>query len=170
MQIISPVDAVKVMAITILSYVAIVIILRASGKRTLSKMNAFDFIVTIALGSVLATTIVNYKSSFWNGILTFTMLVVCQHVATWLSVRFDAVSQLLKSEPALLYYDNTFQKKTMKKERVDKNELKQAIRKAGYISFQGVSAIILEADGSLTVISDREKRNLKKSDFVFIDE
>ncbi|GEK92163.1 DUF421 domain-containing protein [Alkalibacterium kapii] len=170
MQIISTIDAVKVIALTVVCYISIVIILRASGKRTLSKMNAFDFIVTIALGSVLATTIVNYKNAFWNGMLTFTMLVVCQHVATWLSVRSDTVSQLLKSEPALLYYNNAFQNKTMKKERVDKNELKQAIRKAGYVSFEGVSAIILEADGNLTVMSKREERNLRKKDFVFIDE
>ncbi len=39
------------------AYLAIILILRVSGKRTLAKMNAFDFIVTVALGSILATTL-----------------------------------------------------------------------------------------------------------------
>ncbi|SFC14424.1 Protein of unknown function [Alkalibacterium subtropicum] len=169
MTIISLIDAVKLIAISVVSFVSIVLILRASGKRTLSKMNAFDFIVTVALGSVLATTIVNYKNAFWNGILTFAMLVVLQHIATWLSVRFKSVGSMLKSEPALLYYNDTFQEKAMKRERVDRNELKQAIRKSGYVSFEGISAIILESDGTLTVMADFDKRKLEKEDFIFID-
>ncbi|GEK88739.1 Protein of unknown function [Alkalibacterium putridalgicola] len=166
---ISLIEAVKLIAISVVSFISIVLILRSSGKRTLSKMNAFDFIVTVALGSVLATTIVNYKASFWSGILTFAMLVTLQHVATWLSVRYKSVGSLLKSDPALLYYNDTFQEQAMRKERVDRNELKQAIRKSGYVSFEGISAIILESDGTLTVMSDSEKRQLEKEDFIFIE-
>jgi len=43
----------------IFAYAILVVFLRVSGKRTLSKMNSFDFVVTIALGSTLAATIVN---------------------------------------------------------------------------------------------------------------
>lgn len=163
------IEAIKLITISVVSFIAIVLILRASGKRTLSKMNAFDFIVTVALGSVLATTIINYQNSFWNGILAFIMLVTLQHVTTWLSVRFKSIGSMIKSEPALLYYEDTFQERAMIKERVDRNELKQAIRKAGYVSFDDISAIVLESDGTLTVISSSEKRHLEKKDFIFID-
>ncbi|WP_368646047.1 DUF421 domain-containing protein [Alkalibacterium putridalgicola] len=166
---ISLIDAIKLITISTVSFISIVLVLRASGKRTLSKMNAFDFIVTVALGSVLATTIVNYKDSFWNGILTFIMLVTLQHVATWLSIRFKSVGSMIKSEPTLLYYADTFQEKAMRRERVDRSELKQAIRKAGYVSFDKISAIILESDGTLTVMSSSDKRELDKKDFIFIN-
>lgn len=166
---ISYVDILKLIAISTASFIAIVFILRASGKRTLSKMNAFDFIVTVALGSVLATTIVNYQESFWNGILTFAMLVALQYVSTWLSIHFKPVRKLLKSEPSLLFYDGMFNEHNLNKERVNKAELKQAIRKAGFVSFENVSAVILESDGTLTVMSKSEKNKIEKEEFIFID-
>jgi uncharacterized membrane protein YcaP (DUF421 family) len=54
----------RTLLMTSLSYVTMVILLRISGKRTLAKMNAFDFVVTIALGSSLATVALN-KSVLW---------------------------------------------------------------------------------------------------------
>ncbi|OJF95321.1 DUF421 domain-containing protein [Alkalibacterium sp. 20] len=166
---ISYTDVFKLIAISIVSFIAIVFILRASGKRTLSKMNAFDFIVTVALGSILATTIVNYKESFWSGILTFAMLVGLQYVFTWLSVHFKQIRSILNSEPSLLFYEGQFKDENLKKERVNKRELKQAIRKAGYVSFDEISAIILESDGTLTVMDKSDKKQIQKEEFIFID-
>ncbi|MER2063771.1 MAG: YetF domain-containing protein, partial [Alkalibacterium sp.] len=77
---------------------------------------------------------------------------------------------LIKSEPTLLYYNGTFQEKAMKKERIDRSELKQAIRKSGHVTFDKVAAIILESDGTLTVMSESQKRELEKEDFIFINE
>ena len=50
-------SVVRTIVITVLAYVLLIVLLRISGKRTLSKMNVFDLIVTIALGSTLATVI-----------------------------------------------------------------------------------------------------------------
>lgn len=166
---ISWIDVIKLIIISVVSFVSIVFILRASGKRTLSKMNAFDFIVTVALGSVLATTIVNYQTSFWNGLITFCMLVIMQYIATWLSIRFKPIRALLKSAPSLMFYDGVFNEDNLKKERVNKSELQQSIRKAGYVSFDDIAAIILESDGTLTVMDKSNKTHIQKDDFIFID-
>ena len=50
-----------------LAYLALVLLLRVSGKRTLSQMNAFDFIVTVALGSTLATVLLSSSVSLARG-------------------------------------------------------------------------------------------------------
>ena len=60
---------VRTVVITILAYVVLVFLLRSSGKRTLSKMNAFDFIVTVALGSTLATVMLNKNVALADGVL-----------------------------------------------------------------------------------------------------
>ena len=41
----------------ILIYIALIALLRITGKRSLSKFNIFDFVITIALGSVFASTL-----------------------------------------------------------------------------------------------------------------
>lgn len=160
------VGVLKLITICVVSYISIVLVLRISGKRTLSKMNAFDFIITVALGSVLATTIVSYQDSFWNGILTFVTLVVLQYVATWLSVRFKFARTILKSRPSLLYFEGDFDEEALIKERITKGELKQAIRTSGFISFEQVAAIVLESDGTLSVMETTDKIKLEKDDFL----
>jgi uncharacterized membrane protein YcaP (DUF421 family) len=90
--------------ITILAYVLLIFLLRISGKRTLSKMNAFDFIVTVALGSTLATVMLSKDVVLADGVLGFFLLIFLQYIITWLSVRNTSISNLVKSSPALLVY------------------------------------------------------------------
>lgn len=142
----------RIFIISIAAYLALVFILRISGKRTLSKMNAFDLIVTIALGSTLATVILNKNVSLSEGVLAFTLLVLLQYVITYWSARNKQISQLVKSAPTLIAYNGELLKKNMLSERIDEDEVWAALRKKGYSSLADTDAIVLETDGSLTVI------------------
>lgn len=142
----------RIFIISIAAYIALVFILRISGKRTLSKMNAFDLIVTIALGSTLATVILNKNVTLSEGVLAFTLLVFLQYIITYSSARSRRVSQLVKSSPTLIVYNRELLKKNMLSERIDEDEVWAALRKKGYSSLTEVDAVVLETDGSLTVI------------------
>ena len=82
----------------------LLLLLRVSGKRTLTKMNAFDLVVTVALGSMLATVLLAKSVALAEGLTAFVLLIFLQFVLTWLSVRSRAGSRLVKSEPTLLVY------------------------------------------------------------------
>ncbi|MEI8624595.1 hypothetical protein P4S67_10000 [Pseudoalteromonas sp. B137] len=73
---------VRVLIIGVLGYVALVFWLRVSGKRTLSKWNVFDFVVTIALGSILASVIISKSVALLEGILAFVVLIGLQYLIT----------------------------------------------------------------------------------------
>ena len=90
------------MVVGVLAYVALVFLLRISGKRTLSKMNAFDFVVTVALGSTLATILLSKDVPLAEGVLAFALLIALQYVIAWFSVRSRTVSRFVKAEPTLL--------------------------------------------------------------------
>ena len=92
----------RTLVVGVLAYSALVLVLRVSGKRTLSKMNAFDFVVTVALGSTLATVLLSKGVALAEGVAAFALLVGMQFVITWASVRSGAVSRLVKSEPQML--------------------------------------------------------------------
>jgi uncharacterized membrane protein YcaP (DUF421 family) len=94
-------DIVRLLVIGTASHFALVILLRISGKRTLSKMNAFDFVVTVALGSTLATVLLDRSISLIEGVAALTLLIALQFAITWLSVRSRG-SQSRKSEPTLV--------------------------------------------------------------------
>ena len=82
-----------------LAYVALVAILRISGKRTLTKLNVFDLVVTVALGSTLATVLLSKSVALAEGVLAMVLLVFLQFLITWLSVRSPGFRDLVKSGP-----------------------------------------------------------------------
>jgi uncharacterized membrane protein YcaP (DUF421 family) len=141
----------------VLAYLALVVLLRSFGKRTLSKMNAFDLVVTVALGSTLATILLSQDVALAEGCTAFVVLILLQYVIAWLSVRSRIVSRLVKSEPALLLYRGRLLHDALRSERVTDAELYAAVRAQGVADLANVAAVVLETDGSLTVVSEIER-------------
>ncbi len=142
-----------------LSYIGLIAWLRVSGKRTLSKWNSFDFIVTIALGSLLASVLLTKSVSFVQTMVAVGLLVVFQFVLTWLSVRSGMVQNLIKGKPTLLLFKGEFIESLRMQERVAKGEILSAIRLSGGSSLEDIDAVILETDGSFSVIKDLDITN-----------
>ena len=137
-----------------IAYIAIIVMLRISGKRTLSKWNSFDFVVTIAFGSILSSILLSTKDSFGTGILGFGLLVLFQYVLTWISARSSMVQKIVKAEPALLLYKGRIKKDVLKRERVAEGEILAALRANGIAAIEDADAVILETDGSFSVITN----------------
>jgi uncharacterized membrane protein YcaP (DUF421 family) len=151
-------DLGRILVAGVLGYASLILLLRVSGKRTLSKMNAFDFIVTVAFGSVLATILLSKDVSLSEGVLALALLVGLQYVVTWLSVRSETIQHLIKAQPALLVYRGEFLRHVMKSERVTEEEVHAAMRQQGLAEMQDILAVVIETDGSLTVVSQAEER------------
>lgn len=155
----------RVVITSLFAYPAVLIILRISGKRTLSKMNLFDFIVTVALGSILATVILNNNIPVVEGLAAFVMLILFQFVITYFSARSKAVSKLVKSSPRMLAYDGNLIHQNMLDERIDEDEIWEALRQKGFSSLDEVGAVVLETNGNMTVIEqikDQEAPTVKE--------
>ncbi|MCX2923287.1 DUF421 domain-containing protein [Streptomyces sp. NEAU-W12] len=146
-------ELVRVLVMAGPAYLILVAAVRTSGKRTLSKMNAFDLVVTVALGSTLATILLNRQVALWEGALALGSLVVLQFVTAWASVRFRRVRRLVKAEPTLLLREGRMLHEAMRRQRVTPDEVRQAIRAQGTGALELVHAVVLETDGSFSVIS-----------------
>lgn len=144
---------VRVVVVGVCAYVALLLLLRASGKRTLAKLNAFDFVVTVALGSTLATVLLSSEVALAEGVLAMAVLVALQFLVAWLSVRSRRVEGLVKSEPTLLYRSG-FLHGSMRRMRVTEDEIRQAARATGKSGLDEVTAVVLETDGSLSILSE----------------
>lgn len=146
----------RTLVVGVLAYAALVLLLRISGKRTLSKMNAFDFVVTVALGSTLATVLLSKDVPLAEGVLAFLVLVGLQYVLAWSSSRSGKFGErflkLVKSEPALLLYRGCFLESALRQERVAEVEVLAALRNEGIADVQEVEAVVLETDGTFSVI------------------
>lgn len=152
-------DLTRLLVVAPVAYVLLLLVLRVTGKRTLSKLNAFDLVVTVAIGSTLATVILNTDVSLSEGILALVLLVALQYLVTWSSVRVRAVERLAKAEPTLLYHAG-FLDTAMRRQRVTRDEIRQAARSQGHADLDDVGAVVLETDGSLSIL-DVPPRSLR---------
>lgn len=144
----------RTVVVGVAAYGALIVALRVSGKRTLTKWNAFDFVVTIALGSVLATALTSSQVSVAQVVTAFVVLIALQFVITWLSVRSRLVRRWTKSRPRLLLRHGRFDERALKEERVTRREVLAAVRGSGIGDLDRVAAVVLETDGSVSVIAD----------------
>ena len=142
----------RVVVVGPIAYAALILVLRVSGKRTLAKLNAFDLIVTVALGSTLATVLLSKSVALAEGVLAFVTLAGMQFVVAWLSVRSPRFSNLVKSEPTLLLRDGRFLRDAMRRQRVTEIELVAALRNQGVGDADKVAAVVLETDGTFSII------------------
>jgi uncharacterized membrane protein YcaP (DUF421 family) len=150
-------DLGRVIVVGILAYIALIFLLRVSGKRTLTKMNAFDLVITFALGSTLATILLSKDVTLIEGIVAFTVLISLQYILSFCSVRSQKFRSVIKSRPTLLFYHGQTIELAMKEQRISADEIGAAVRAQGIAHLQEVEAVILETDGSFSVISKTGK-------------
>jgi uncharacterized membrane protein YcaP (DUF421 family) len=134
------------------SYISLVLVLRLIGNRTLSQLNAFDLIVTVALGSTLATVILNKSLPLVDGLFALTLLVLLQYGVSWLSLRHKRLRQVIKKEPRLLFFKGRYLRSALRSSRITEDEVLQMIRSEGIGSLRDVDAVVLETNGRFSVI------------------
>jgi uncharacterized membrane protein YcaP (DUF421 family) len=146
----------RILIVGTLAYAALVLLLRISGKRTLTKLNAFDLIVTVALGSTLATVLLSSSVALAEGVAALALLILLQYLIAWLSVRSPTFQSLIKSEPRLLMHRGRYLYGAMKAERITREEILAALRASGAADVSRIAAVVLETDGTLSVIPEAD--------------
>lgn len=146
--------AARTVAVGIVAYLALVAMLRVSGKRTLSQLSAFDLVITIALGSSLSAVLISDDVGLMQGLAAFALLIVLQFVITWTSLRSKTVAKLIESEPTVVAFRGKFLKDAMLRERLLRSDIEVALRQHQLLRVEEADLIVLEADGSITVIPE----------------
>lgn len=145
----------RIVIVGTLAYLSLVLLLRISQKRSLAQLNAFDFIVTVALGASFGRVLTARQVALSEAITAFALLVTLQFLISWLQVRSKRFSHFVTAPPSLLYYQGRFLEREMRKERVTRDELHAVVMREGIGSLEGVAAIVLEANGKFAVVKQQ---------------
>jgi uncharacterized membrane protein YcaP (DUF421 family) len=145
-------DLGRILVLGTAAYLTVIVVLRISGKRTLAQLNVFDFVVTVALGSILATALLSSTVSWADGATAFALIAALQFVIAWISSRWRGARRILTSEPVLLLSDGVMRPEALRRARLAESEVRQAIR-SGSGDIADVGAVVLETNGKVSVIS-----------------
>lgn len=142
----------RIVTVGTLAYLALVLMLRITGTRTLAQLNAFDFIVTVAIGASFGRILTARSVALVEAIAAFALLILLQYAVTWLKVRSRSFSRAVTARPAMLFYKGEFLERAMVRARVTHGEIETALREKGVGGFGEVEAVVLESNGKLAVI------------------
>ena len=149
-------DVLRVLLVGPASYAALVLVLRTSGKRTLSKLNIFDLVVTVALGSTLATIFLSKDVSWAEGVVALVVLALLQFLVASITARRPVARSVVTAGPTLVLEHGRMVVDALRQQRLTEAEVRQAIRGAGAGDVAAVGAVVLESDGSLSVITEAQ--------------
>lgn len=138
------------------SYAALVLVLRISGKRILGQLNASDFIVTVAVGSALATIVLGSDIAFPTEVTALVLLVGLQFVVAWASAHLPHIRPALTAGPVALPIAGALQSDQLRRNRLSESEVLQDVRGSGSGHLFTVAAVVLETNGSISVIPENK--------------
>ncbi len=133
-------------------FAAIIFIIRIFGLRTLAKMSSFDFASTIAVGSILASTIINKDQSIIKGALALASIIGFQTLFSFLVRKNDWFKKMFTNKPQLLMKDGEIFYDTLKSCNVGESDLMAKLREANVHKLEEVQAVVFESTGDISVL------------------
>ncbi|MCR8968471.1 DUF421 domain-containing protein [Facklamia sp. 7083-14-GEN3] len=142
----------------VLFYFFLIIVLNISGKRSITNLSMYDYIVTLALGSLVSSAIILKSVSLMDGVVGVIILLILQFMVTYLT-RFNiGLFKFLNPSPSVLFYKGDFIEENLKKNRATKDEVFAAIRAQGQTTSDQIFAVLLESNGNLSVIKSASEK------------
>jgi uncharacterized membrane protein YcaP (DUF421 family) len=137
---------------TIAIYLLIIIAARLVGPRAFSKMSSFDVAVTIAMGSVIANTIVAQKPPLLQAVVALIVLYLLQIAVSKVRSTSTKMGELVNSDPLLLMDGSEILEDNLKKARVTRADVWAKLRQANVTQLSQVRAMVMEATGDISVL------------------
>jgi uncharacterized membrane protein YcaP (DUF421 family) len=144
----------RVVLVGVPLYFLLLVMLRWFGKHALAKSNAYGLVVTVSLGSALASAVLTKEVSLADSVLAMGLLLALQYALELAGSRWGPSNRFLSQSPALLLKDGRMLVEALRRERVSEAEVLAAIRRHGIGCVAQVGAVVLEEDGSFSVIPD----------------
>lgn len=147
---------IKVLVSVLVIFTVIITITRISGLRTFAKMSSFDFASTIAMGSILASVVINTNQSLLKGGVALAGIVAFQSFFAFMTRKFKILDRWFTNAPMVLMYQGEILHQNLSKTNVGEDDLIAKLREANALNFSEVHAVILESTGDMSVLHSSE--------------
>lgn len=146
---------------TLFFYFFVVLLYRLMGKREVGELGIVDLIVSVLIAEIVAISLENLDESIFMAIIPIVILVLCQIVISFISLKQKKIRDLLDGKPSVIINNGKLRIKEMIKQRYNIDDLLTQLREKNYDSIKNVDYAILETSGKLSIFD--KKQNDKKS-------
>lgn len=132
---------------------AVILLTRLNGLRSLSKQSAFDFPITVATGSLIATTIVSDDVPILVGVVAAVGLYAVQAVIALSRLGSGIFKEAVDNTPILLMEEDRIDEAALRKARLTRDDLLAKLRAAGVSDLSQVRAVVFETTADVSVLT-----------------
>lgn len=136
-------------------YLAVIIHTRIAGKRSFSKMSSFDFAMTVAIGSIIATTVVSKSVTLMQGVVGLTAIYIFQFLTAYFR-NFKSFKKVVDNNPLLIMKDGKVLRENLNKSMISEGDLRAKLREANVIQLSEVKAVVFETTGDVSVLHGKD--------------
>ena len=145
-------DVGRILLSAVVIYISTILFTRLNGLRSYSKMSSYDFAMTVAIGSIIASTIMSKEPRWLEGMVGLGSVFLLQHTAGKLRQHLDWFKNAVDNEPILLMVNGTILDENLKIAKVKRDDLYAKLREANVLKIGQVQAVIMEATGDISVL------------------
>ena len=139
--------------LTVMAMVWVVLLIRINGLRSFSKMTNFDFVMTVAVGSLLASASQTTTwEAFLQAMVAMAALLIVQSVSARLRRRSDKIEAIMQNTPVILMRNGEIIDGALEETRVARSDLLAKLREANVLDLNEVRAVVLETTGDISVL------------------
>ena len=148
----------------ITSIVVLFILSKVMGRKQVSQLNVFDYIIGISIGSIAAEMTLNNEIDFFEGVFAISIYAVFAYLITLLTNKSIIARRLLIGCPTVLIEDGKLNYKALKKSKLDLNDFLQEARIQGYFNLSEIEFAIMEANGQVSFLPKSNAQPVKRKD------
>ncbi len=140
-----------------MSLIFLFLVIKLLGKKQVSQLNVFDYVIGISLGNLAAEMTINSDISIINGFLAMTIYGSCSLFVSFITNKSIIARRLISGVPIVLIENGKISKKQLKKVKLDINDLLQDAREDGIFDISKVEYAVMEASGKVTFLLKSEE-------------
>ena len=148
----------------LLSLVTLFIVTKIIGKKQVSELSLFDYVIGITIGNFAAEMTINLESQEANGILAVIIFGIVAYIVSKLTMKSIKLRRFFIGVPTMIIQDGKILYNSMKRMKMDINDLLEQCRMSGYFDISQIEYAILEASGDLSILPKSDYRPVNPSD------
>lgn len=149
-------EALSVIPRSLLALTVLFIITRLIGRKQVSELSLFDYVIGISIGNFAAETTMNFEGQFVNGIIAVVTFGVVAYLVSVITMKSIILRRFLIGSPIVVIQDGKILERSMRKLRIDVNDLLEQIRNGGYFDLNQVAYAIMETNGKISILPKGE--------------
>ena len=143
-------------------YIFLIAAIRLFGKKEFSQLSTFDIVFILLISNAVQNAMIAADLSFLGGLCSAVTLFIVNFIFKYILYKFPKASKLIQGQPLMLIYEGSVISDNIKKAKISRQEIEEAVREHGIESVEDVNLAILEVDGNISILSDTYTKSYKK--------